>query len=697
MDLVRIENIRVIVIDDNQIQYNHLMDIFHAQGQSVTAVLLDDLLTLQKHIKKTWDIVFYSKAYDFDQDKLFELIKHSKQAYLPCLHLDHQENTKNRYALNSYFFDQVNLNHPKHLLFTFNKALQFSYLWQEKQRLDKDLENIQQQVKTTSEHMQDASMVVQEGIIMETNQYFKDMFQIDDAFGLPLLDVLQPKNSEQFKQQLKLINVNSAQTYHLEIESINTVLKNKNLSLKIFSNQEEESLHISIGQHQVTEFTKNKAPKYFEQVNQIISKHSGTTSENILISLSVNLNIDASELTQEEYIGQYISDTTTQIKTFFSDGFITVSPFQWIGVAQIKAPLTFGEIQTQLNHLVKSSTLPLQLGYCIFNDTLKSEDQFYALYAKSQTKTTAHIAESTHGKIEQETMPVLEAPSLSLVENEDKPTIQTIDTPIPQPAEQIPQPEMFSPPAPQSTSIPVPENDTFATHSNYQTGVKYQQVYDKYDTNQHMFEASTTYVDANGISYNLNYADEPPLINSASLIQIDQNTIKTACQNLYHFCQTTPDANIIINLHHSSLESPLASYLTSVLQQTPGLNANKIILQFNALDIINLNLQIHPTWAMLKQMNVGIGLRHFNFNNRKITLLGQIQPKICFMALNLEQILSNVTQHQYIQDQFSHFKNTDFVIPNLNDMNEFANAWNVDCRYLQGQYFQDKLDQMTNI
>ncbi|MBF7682039.1 EAL domain-containing protein [Acinetobacter sp. B5B] len=700
MDLFRTKNIRIIIIDDNQIQYNHLMDIFQAQGYTVSAVLLDDLLSLQKHMKTTWDIIFYSKAYDFDQNKLFDLIKNSKQSYLPCLRLERENTTQNHYELKSDFFDQVNINHPKHLCFTFDKAMVVSFLWQEKQRLDKDVENIQNQIKSTSEHTKDASMVVQEGIVMENNQHVHEMFHIDDAFGMPLLDVLQPKNPDYLKQQLKLIDINSAQTYHLDIESTHTHLKNKKLHLKIFSNQEEESLHISIGQPQQQDLATTTVVSYHEQINQIIKHQNKDFTQRVLLSFSIKQSHTKIKLlSSESGVQQYIDNVTQEITKYFSMTPIKAGPFQWIGIIGMPEELTSPQIESRLIELLKQFSTPVQLGYCAFRGNLTSEAQFYWLFAHSKQKTIfneVQESDTTHAQI---TNTVIDTPALSVEKTPEPTQVQNTTTSAPpQPNVAMPTPDLSSELLTNGSISSSPlSDDVSSTVNQYQSSVKYQQIYDKHDSNPHMFEVTTVFTDSNGISYNLNYADELPLMENSASIQMDQETIKTACQTLYQFCQTTPDANVIINLHHSSLDSPLTTYLATLLQQLPGLNAEKITLQFNALDIIQLNLQIHPTWAALRQMNIGVGLSHFNFNSKEISLLGQIQPKICFMALNLEQILSNGTQHQYIQEQFNYFKNTDFVIPQLNDMNEFANAWNVDCRYLQGQYFQEKLSQMVNI
>lgn len=37
------------------------------------------------------------------------------------------------------------------------------------------------------------------------------------------------------------------------------------------------------------------------------------------------------------------------------------------------------------------------------------------------------------------------------------------------------------------------------------------------------------------------------------------------------------------------------------------------------------------------------------------------------------------------------------LLRELNDMTSFANAWNVDARFIQGDYFQKKLDHLIDV
>lgn len=46
---------------------------------------------------------------------------------------------------------------------------------------------------------------------------------------------------------------------------------------------------------------------------------------------------------------------------------------------------------------------------------------------------------------------------------------------------------------------------------------------------------------------------------------------------------------------------------------------------------------------------------------------------------------------------FIGMKSVEILLTDLNDMNLFANAWNVEARFLQGNYFQKKLDRLTDV
>ena len=46
---------------------------------------------------------------------------------------------------------------------------------------------------------------------------------------------------------------------------------------------------------------------------------------------------------------------------------------------------------------------------------------------------------------------------------------------------------------------------------------------------------------------------------------------------------------------------------------------------------------------------------------------------------------------------FQEIKPAEIMLRDLNDMTLFANAWNVDARFIQGDYFQKKLDHLIDV
>ena len=63
-------------------------------------------------------------------------------------------------------------------------------------------------------------------------------------------------------------------------------------------------------------------------------------------------------------------------------------------------------------------------------------------------------------------------------------------------------------------------------------------------------------------------------------------------------------------------------------------------------------------------------------------------------------MLGSEKQMAALQEKILHFiaqKPVEIFLTELNDMNQFANAWNVEARFLQGNYFQKKLDRLTDV
>jgi len=76
---------RLLIIDDNQIRYNQIIEIFAQQDHLVQAVLLDDLKSFEKQLHLDWDLIIFGRAYDLKVEQALSIVQASTQPSLPVL------------------------------------------------------------------------------------------------------------------------------------------------------------------------------------------------------------------------------------------------------------------------------------------------------------------------------------------------------------------------------------------------------------------------------------------------------------------------------------------------------------------------------------------------------------------------------------------------------------------------------------
>ena len=61
---LKLSKTRLLIIDDNQLRYNQIIELFNSKNHQVQATLLDDLNSFEKQLNIGWDIVIFGRAYD---------------------------------------------------------------------------------------------------------------------------------------------------------------------------------------------------------------------------------------------------------------------------------------------------------------------------------------------------------------------------------------------------------------------------------------------------------------------------------------------------------------------------------------------------------------------------------------------------------------------------------------------------------
>lgn len=674
---------RLLIIDDNQLRYNQIAAIFTAQDHQIHATLLDDLKTFEKQLNLPWDIVIFGRAYDLKIEQTLSLIQASSQPSLPVLLLEPDDYNADQYQtyIHKGIYDVLNLKSPEKFYISIVRALSYSRLVQAEHRLLNELEAAQSQAQSLVAESHKAVAILQEGIHINVNAEYANLFGFsneDELIGLPILDVLQPEDLSQFKLRFKKISQGQFEHGSFELRTQNPTVKINPLHLEFLpsGNEEEIQLNIECGipsqaiaatpAAAVTSEKVSNLNTAFQQINRQLTNHPANANAVVLFSLSSCPN----EVFQTDWRGTkaYFSNIQNFIKEQVNVPVYQVDSAIYVALFQAESKNVLNSLLIGLNSLQKPQLLStaqhtfplhLKLGYCELAQAIPDEARFEQILSKA-------FAEG---------LPVFNTPK--------------IDADIGLTTEHIPT-------AVQLTLLQGLKQklDTGDIH------LKYQQLYDKQDQHTHTYEVSGGFIFDNqwqDLSDLGDLKDDPELS-----IQLDRWILVEACKQLHNFITQYPKAKLIVNLNHHVLlnDKKLPELVAKLLTIIGSKQAHPLILQFSEQALQQNLSQAQPQIALLRQHGAEISIRGFGDSLYSDTMLQQIDVQYLSLHSKLTKMLSSDKDMATLQEKILHFigqKPVEIFLMELNDMNLFANAWNVEARYLQGNYFQKKLDRLTDV
>lgn len=674
---------RLLIIDDNQLRYNQIAAIFTAQDHQIQATLLDDLKTFEKQLNLPWDIVIFGRAYDLKIEQTLSLIQASSQPSLPVLLLEPDDYNADQYQtyIHKGIYDVLNLKSPEKFYISIVRALSYSRLVQAEHRLLSELEAAQSQAQSLVAESHKAVAILQEGIHINVNAEYANLFGFsneDELIGLPILDVLQPEDLSQFKLRFKKISQGQFEHGSFELRTQNPTVKNNPLHLEFLpsGNEEEIQLNIECGipsqaiaatpAAAVTSEKVSNLNTALQQINRQLTNHPANANAVVLFSLSSCPN----EVFQTDWRGTkaYFSNIQNFIKEQVNVPVYQVDSAIYVALFQAESKNVLNSLLIGLNSLQKPQLLStaqhtfplhLKLGHCELAQAIPDEARFEQILSKA-------FAEG---------LPVFNTPK--------------IDADIGLTTEHIPT-------AVQLTLLQGLKQklDTGDIH------LKYQQLYDKQDQHTHTYEVSGGFIFDNqwqDLSDLGDLKDDPELS-----IQLDRWILVEACKQLHNFITQYPKAKLIVNLNHHVLlnDKKLPELVAKLLTIIGSKQAHPLILQFSEQALQQNLSQAQPQIALLRQHGAEISIRGFGDSLYSDTMLQQIDVQYLSLHSKLTKMLSSDKDMATLQEKILHFigqKPVEIFLMELNDMNLFANAWNVEARYLQGNYFQKKLDRLTDV
>ena len=696
---LKLTKTRLLIIDDNQLRYNQIIEILTAQNHQVQATLLDDLKSFEKQLNTGWDIVIFGRGYDLKIEQVISLIQASAQPCLPILLLTPEDYHFSSYAtyIHKGIYDLIDLKNPETVYVTLMRTLSYSRLQQNEQRLVDELDHIQLHMQSQVEEGNKAVAIIQEGIHIKANPEYLELFKIEkeqDLIGLPLLDILQPTDLNTFKQKFKRVSQHIFDQAKFDLISKNTSLTVPNpLKIEFLASDEEDAIQLVIDGEVATAASVPEASiksieleklsalsSVFNSVNRQLSKQPAEANALVVVSLS----------SCPDEVFKHRLDT---IKTYFSNihGFIkeqvNVPVFKlnaavYICLFQAESEQVLQSQLISLKSLEKpqllavdllSFPLHFRLGYLALpRPSLSDEKNFEALIEQAFSQSLPNIVQS------------LSQHDLGQVAAINPVKIDKIDL------------EPSNIPKVQKSILQVLQQKLDAGDIH----LKYQQLYDKQDTNLYTYEVTSGFIYDNAWQ---NIHHLPDLRENAELsIKVDRWILVEACKQLHNFLVQYPNAKLIINLNRHILlnDQQLPDLISKLLTIVGSRSKYPLVLQFSE-ESISLNISVaQQQIAKLKQLDVEISVRDFGNSMYSESILSQIDLNYTSLDEKLCKMLSSdrdLLQLQQKVEGFHAIRPVEILAKDLNDMTMFANAWNIEARYLQGDYFQKKLDQLTDV
>ncbi|MBD8008259.1 EAL domain-containing protein [Acinetobacter pecorum] len=698
---------RLLIIDDNQIRYNQICDLLTNNDYQVNAVLLDDLKSFEKQLNFNWDLIIFGRAYDLKYEQALSLVRLSQQPNLPMILLKPDDYRAEQYAqyIHKGIYDILNFDYLERFYVGLVRALSFSRLSQTQQYLMNELETAQIQAQSLVDDSNRAVATIQEGIHIQANADYLKLFGLqneDEIIGLPLLDLLQPSDLNDFKTRFKKISQGQFDLGRVEIQSLNPqVSASGPLKLEFLpSTSEEDAVQISIdtqSQAVTTEKTAGK-PSTFQLLKRELNKQSAPA--NALVTFS---------------FGAYDPELLQSDWTTFSGYFNTVKEFLMeqtrlplfkleydviVGLFQADSKAILESKLISLNALSKpqlitvgqkSFPLNLRLGYVMLEQGLKDEIHCNTLIAQAFSTPLPQAEVASEFKLD---IPSSSSSPSSL----DMPSIDfsVADKPVASPTVATISPAV--------TSLPSATPSILKTLSECldrgEIHLKYQQLYDKEDTDLYMYEVTSGFIFENkwqDISNLVELREDDELS-----IKLDRWILVESSKQLHNFIVQYPDARLIVNLNRAVLfkDRTFPEFISKLITIIRSKQQHPLTLQFSEEDILMNQQDAQKYLRNLREHGARISLRDFGHSMYSETLLREFDINALSLHTELTQMLNSDTGIEQLQEKitgYNDIKPVNIVIRELNDMTLFANAWNVDARFIEGNYFQKKLDHLIDV
>ena len=670
---LKLSETRLLIIDDNQIRYNEIVSIFQSKNHPVQALLLDELKGFEKQLNTTWDLIIFGRAYDIKIEQAIALIQASSDIDIPVLFLkpDDYQNEQYLSYIQKGIYDVINLEYIERFYISLVRALSYSRTLQAKNHLVNDLESAKNQAQALAVEQHKAVALIQEGIHTEANVEYLKLFglsHIDDIIGLPVLDILQPKNINDFKQRFKKISQGQFDLARFEIDTLNSNAKSENpLKIEFLPSDEEDTIQLTIETQSNSTQAADSAKKSiaavtssFQQIHYALVHQPATV--NALVLFSFAKCPDDLFTSDWKVVIEYFSGFKKFIKEQTNTTVHQIDKMLYAIVLQAESE-TILESKIHGLHALekpqlldinnKTYSLNLKIGYsniqldqfteANFSDILKSA--YDNRLAKKDSASDLQLAATLQDtKIE---LSLIDAvPKIIAEPTQIETSMDAIPTQVNIEPQAIEAPVQFNIEAQtNATKLTFQESSilTQLTQSleKGEIQLKYQQLYDKQDSSLNTYEVSSGFIFENQWKKISNLIDLDDDIELS--IKLDRWILVEACKQLHNFITQYPEAKLIVNLNRHVLfnDKQFPELIAKLLTIVGSRLSHPLILQFDEEDIAKSLLESQKQIKVLREYGADIAIRRFGSSISSEAVLRQIDVSLLMLDEKFTEKLSN--------------------------------------------------------
>lgn len=698
--------IRFLMVDSQQNTLNiiqqGLKDKFNVNGK-----LLDDLSSFEKMLNLQWDVVLFKNAYDFDYEKALEVID-SKNKVTPIILLtdDSTESTHTNKAYQKGIFDIVRTVDLEQLAVSIARATAFSRLLRKETQLSKEIDKLQQQTQTLVETTEYAVATFQEGVHVSANPQYAELFgfsDIEELIGLPLMDILQPEDVQSFKQSYKKLSRGDFGQAAFNIQSRNAKAKYQNLNLQFSETEydDETALQLVIASEAATALLSGAfAPLTDVQLQCQQALASQPFSALLLFKIKQFAADKASE--QWDSSTHFFQAIQHHLEQISNARVLRISEHVFTSTLGVADKVTLKQkLNTIYESLAKQiqvadQSIPVTLQLCYRHlDQNTLNDQITLLLTDTYQHHYDPASEVDLSATTDLSLTGNQTPSFSLSESE--PTIKFESSPASSVANQPALASIVD--TTNEASLDESEKSLIAQLDNNTIHLQFQQLYDKEDIDGSIFEVTGSFEFE---QQQIPFSQYDALRRNAELAaRVDRWILVEASKRLHQFLQKAPKARILVNIHAASLhDATIQGLLNKLVGLINSKYAKPLILQINEADILMNKDQNTQAIKSIQEQGIDVAIAEFGDSIYSVHLLQQLNLAFAKLTKNFTLQLQNDESMVELQEKIDQFREHNsairFLISHLDDMTSFANAWNVDVRYLQGDYYQPKQIEFVN-